>query len=75
MLIGLLPGPEHDAVSVPLTLRGESVTVEGTKFVQIGSGKSSVSLAEDGKVEVRGRDVLTRGSECNRVRGGRVKLN
>jgi hypothetical protein len=75
VVVGLIPGAEHDSVKADLSLDCESVTIRGSSFVRIASGKSMISLSNDGKVEVRGRDVLSRASEVNRATGGRVKVN
>jgi hypothetical protein len=34
-----------------------------------------VALEKDGSLQVRGRDVLTRGSRSTRVSGGTVRIN
>lgn len=68
----------------PLSQTPEQVTVEadGQRMVVVADrelvlrcGKASVSLRHDGRVEIRGENILTQASGPNRIRGGSVELN
>ncbi len=51
------------------------MTIEAAGRITIDSGRASLSLDAGGDVELRGRDILSRAYETNRVNGGRVKIN
>jgi hypothetical protein len=38
-------------------------------------GKASITLTKDGRIVIRGADVLTRSSGSNRIKGGSVSIN
>lgn len=38
-------------------------------------GKASITLSADGRVTIRGTDILTRAEGANRVQGASVQLN
>ena len=65
----VFPGPEHADVAVP------TLSFAASERIALRCGKSSVALEKDGSLQVRGRDVLTRGSRSTRVSGGTVRIN
>jgi hypothetical protein len=65
----VFPGPEHDDVAAP------TVTLVATERVSLQCGKASVALEKDGSLQVRGRDIVTRGSRSARISGGIVRIN
>jgi hypothetical protein len=65
----VFPGPEHEGVA-PTT-----VALIATERVSIQCGKASVALEKDGTLQVRGRDITTRGSRSARISGGIVRIN
>lgn len=52
-----------------------SVTIEATESVVLKCGESSVDLRADGKLMVRGDDVLVRAKGTQRIRAGTVAIN
>ena len=38
-------------------------------------GKASITMTKDGRIVIRGADVLTRSSGSNRIKGGSVSIN
>lgn len=65
----VFPGPEHEDVAAP------TVKLVATERVSLQCGKSSVALEKDGSLQVRGRDIVTRGSRSARISGGIVRIN
>ena len=51
------------------------VTIEATETLTLRCGESSVDLRADGKVMVRGEDVLLRAKGTQRIRAGTVAIN
>ena len=54
---------------------GRHVTVEATESLTLKCGEASIDLRADGKVMVRGEDVLLRAKGTQRIRAGTVSIN
>jgi len=65
----VFPGPEHAGAAAP------TVSLVASERVSLRCGKASVALEKDGSLQVRGRDILTRGSRSARLSGGIVRIN
>jgi hypothetical protein len=53
----------------------DHVVIEAGEHLTLKCGQSSVDLRKDGKLMVRGNDVLTRAKRTNRIKGGSVAIN
>lgn len=53
----------------------EVTTIEGKRRVELRCGPASLTLFADGRVEVRGTQILSRADGAHRVQGGSVHLN
>ncbi len=62
----LLPEVEAD---------GEKLILEARREVTLRCGKASIHLTADGRVTIRGTQVLSRSDGPNRVQGASVQLN
>ena len=49
--------------------------IEAQEELTLKCGKASITLRKNGKVIIRGVDVLTDADGCNRIRGGVVDIN
>lgn len=56
-------------------LSGEHVEIEGEQAVTLGCGESSIELRADGRIALRGRDVLVVSSGVASLQGATVKVN
>jgi len=52
-----------------------TVRLEATEMLSLRCGESSLDLRADGKVMLRGKDVLLRASETQRIKAGVVNIN
>ena len=83
-------GPIVDRVSPPSTLKvaltpadqplearldGKTVVLHADERIELRCGQSSLLLTKDGKVVVRGVDIVSRGTRVNKIRGGSVQIN
>lgn len=59
----------------PYTPAPERVTIEAAQTLTLRCGESSVDLRADGKLMVRGDDVLVRAKGTQRIRAGTVAIN
>ena len=69
-LAGPLPGAGKTA-----RVDGKRVEIEGREEVVLRCGKASLTLRRDGKVVLRGVDVVTQADAVQRIRGGKVQIN
>lgn len=53
----------------------DSLTLNGTRQLSLQCGESSIDLRADGKVMIRGDDVLVRAKGTKRIRAGTVSIN
>jgi hypothetical protein len=67
--------PEHEALDEHFRIDAKTIELSASESVQIRTGKSIVTVTAAGTVSVRGKNVTTRASNLNRVRGGAVKIN
>ncbi|MFO1203023.1 MAG: hypothetical protein U1E58_10365 [Tabrizicola sp.] len=70
LILGLIqpPVPEVEA-------DGEKVVVEAQRELILRCGKASITMTADGRVTIRGTQVLSRSDGPNRVQGASVQLN
>ncbi|WP_092945871.1 hypothetical protein [Roseateles sp. YR242] len=62
-------------VPVELEVDGDRVVVEARRQLVLRCGKSSITLHEDGRIEIRGVDLVSRASGRNRILGSSIDLN
>lgn len=53
----------------------ENLVIESRDALTLKSGRSSIDLRADGKVMIRGEDVLVRAKGTKRIRAGTVSIN
>ncbi|MCP3168178.1 DUF6484 domain-containing protein [Myxococcus qinghaiensis] len=83
LLLPMPPTPLLDAVlaqQLPESPReaqvdGRRVLLEGRDEVVLRCGKATLILRSDGRVILRGVEVLTEAEGVHRIRGGKVKIN
>lgn len=70
LILGLIqpPLPEIEA-------DGEKLVLEARREVTLRCGKASITMTADGRVTIRGTQVLSRSDGPNRVQGASVQLN
>jgi hypothetical protein len=70
LILGLIqpPLPEVEA-------DGEKLVLEARREVTLRCGKASITMTADGRVTIRGTQVLSRSDGPNRVQGASVQLN
>ena len=57
------------------TIDGERIVLAAEKEILLRCGEASIQLTCEGKVYVRGANLLSRSSGPNRIKGGSVRIN
>ncbi len=62
--------PPEDAV-----LDGKTVVLDAKEEILLRCGGSSILLRKDGKIVLKGKEIVSRASGTNKIRGASVKIN
>lgn len=54
---------------------GDKLVLEARREITLRCGKASIHLAADGRVTIRGTEILSRSDGPNRLQGASVQLN
>ena len=54
---------------------GKRVVIRGEEEIVLQCGRASITLRRDGKIVLRGADILTVASGVQRIKGGKVQIN
>jgi hypothetical protein len=57
------------------SIDGERIVLEAEREIVLRCGEASLRLTRDGKVYVKGSNLLSRSSGLNRIKGGAVRIN
>jgi hypothetical protein len=74
-LWSIFPGREHAAVSIDVEISGRHVSLQATERLEIRCSRGSVFIDEKGNVTLRGKELLSRATGANRIKGGVIRLN
>ena len=70
--------PRHDAAIAErpeVRVDGRRLVFEAEQEIELRCGDASLLLRRDGKVVIRGRELLSRSSGRNRIKGAAVQIN
>ncbi len=51
------------------------VCIEAHKEMVLRCGRSSITLRADGKIIIKGREIVSRAQQTNKIKGGTVRIN
>jgi len=74
----LAPGratPKKIARTQTLVLDGRELVLEADSTLTLRCGKARLTLTREGRILLRGTNVVSHASGVNRIRGGTIKLN
>ena len=66
---------EPSAPLIDLVIDRQRIVLSAGKEVVLRCGKASISLTADGRVVIKGADVVSSAGRTNRIRGGTVRIN
>lgn len=75
IIIGVVHDRLEPNVPEELTITAKRVILKGTEEVNLRCGESSLLLRKDGKTLLKGREVVSRASQTNRIKGSTVQVN
>lgn len=64
-----------DAPDMHIKVDDECIEINAKQKIVLRCGSASITLQRDGRVVVRGTDILTRSAGLNRIKGGAVQIN
>jgi hypothetical protein len=67
--------PEGDKDAVEATVDGERVVIRAENELVLTCGKGSITITKEGRIVVKGVDIVSRASQVNKIKGGVVALN
>jgi hypothetical protein len=73
VIIGRI-GPSHAPAPSPEELP-EDLVIEAKNNLTFKCGEGSITLRSDGKVLIKGKDLVSRAQRMNRIKGGAVAIN
>ena len=71
IVLGRVGSPSKEGVAAA----NRNCVVEAGESLSLKCGESSIDLRADGKVMIRGEDVLVRAKKTKRIRAGTVSIN
>jgi hypothetical protein len=75
----VIAGVVRDALIAPrreeAVVDGERVTLRAEREIALVCGDSSITLRKDGKIIIKGANLLSRSSGANKIRGAVVDIN
>jgi hypothetical protein len=75
VLAHVFAAPEHAPLDEQFRVNAKTIELSASESVHIRTGKSIVTVTAAGEIQVRGKNILSRASNVNRVRGGAVRIN
>jgi uncharacterized protein DUF6484 len=74
IIVGLLQ--DRPVRTTPnLTLDGKRVCLEATDELTLRSGKASITLGADGRIVIKGMEIVSRARGTNKIKGAAVQIN
>jgi len=53
----------------------DEIVIEAKKNLTLKCGEGSITLRKDGKILIKGKDLVSRAKRMNRIKGGSVTIN
>lgn len=86
VIVGLMADPLDELIemevagastdeNLDLVVDGRRVTIEAEEEIVLTCGKGSIRIRKDGRIVIKGTDLLSRSSGAQRIRGASVNIN
>lgn len=70
-----LVGGDGAASARPAERGGEHLVLEAAEGITLRAGEGSITIRKDGKILIKGSDLVSHAKRMNRVKGGAVSIN
>lgn len=67
--------PETPSHKQELRIDGKRLVIEADDEIELKCGQGSITIRKDGKIVLKGTNLLSRSSGPNRIKGGSISLN
>lgn len=76
VVLGLI-GPSRASATIlePQREVPDELVLEATKGLTLKCGEGSITIRADGKILIRGKDLVSHAQRMNRIKGGSVSIN
>jgi len=74
-LVSLDAETEPDSSPVEAFCDGERTVIEAEKEMVLKCGEGSITIKKEGRIVIRGKEIVSRASGTNKIKGGSVELN
>ena len=74
VILGRIGAPHAPAVPTPVDPPDELV-IEARRSLTLRVGDGSITIREDGRILIKGKDLVSHAKGMNRIRGGSVSIN
>ncbi len=68
-------GPSHASELEPSEEIPEVLVIEARSQITLRVGEGSITIREDGKILIKGKDLVSHAQRMNRIKGGAVAIN
>lgn len=77
IVVGWVDETRAERVAAPRNVKidGERIVIEGDREVELRCGAASVTLTVDGRLVLRGVQIVSDAERLNRIRGAAVRIN
>jgi hypothetical protein len=78
VILGRIGAPravEKLMTELPATEPPDELVLEAKHSLTLRVGEGSITIREDGKILIKGRDLVSHAQRLNRIRGGAVSIN
>lgn len=75
LIVGKLLDPGRPPANAMVVADGQMLRVVAKERIELRVGKASLIMEADGRITLRGTDLVSHASRSNRIRGGSVNLN
>lgn len=77
LIIGRIVEPARAGKPAPpeVTSDGETVRITADQRIELRVGRSAIIMERDGRITIRGQNVVSHAARSNRIRGGSIDLN
>ena len=69
------PSPKHRLQECDVKVDGERITLDAKDEILLRCGKSSILLRQDGKIVIKGSNLVSRSSGANKIKGSSININ